>query len=93
MSDRERAREVVRGLGGAGNIRSIAVDHTRLHLRLRDVSRIDDDSLRRGRVSGLVYPSGRVQLVPGTLPQPLLADVLDVLRGREAADGPVVTDG
>jgi PTS system N-acetylglucosamine-specific IIB component len=65
MSFRQTAEQVLAGLGGADNIKSMEPCITRLRVELHDNGKIDEAALRKAGAHGVMKMGGAVQVVMG----------------------------
>jgi N-acetylglucosamine PTS system EIIB component len=63
MSD--RSTEILAALGGRPNIVQVEACITRLRVRVRDTSAVDDSALREVGAHGVIRAGGQVQVVLG----------------------------
>jgi N-acetylglucosamine PTS system EIIB component len=73
------ADEIVKGLGGAGNIVEVEGCITRLRTEVRDPSLVDEAALRRYGAHGVIVAGTVVQVVVGPEADSLADDVQDLL--------------
>jgi PTS system N-acetylglucosamine-specific IIB component len=66
MSFREVAEQVIQGLGGAENIKSVEPCITRLRVELHDNTKLDEAILKKAGAHGVMKMGGAVQVVMGT---------------------------
>jgi N-acetylglucosamine PTS system EIIB component len=73
------AEEIVKGLGGAGNIVEVEGCITRLRTEVRDPSLVDEAALRGCGAHGVIVAGTVVQVVVGPEADSLADDVQDLL--------------
>lgn len=66
MSFDDTARQVIEGLGGAGNIKTMEPCITRIRVELNDRSKLDEAALKKAGAHGVMKVGGAVQVVMGT---------------------------
>ena len=74
-----KADEIVKGLGGAGNIVEVEGCITRLRTEVRDPSLVDEAALRASGAHGVIKAGTIVQVVVGPEADMLADDVQDLL--------------
>lgn len=77
MSD--KAQEIVKGLGGAGNIVEIEACITRLRTEVEDGSLVDEAVLKAAGAHGVIRSGTVVQVVVGPEADTLASDIEDLL--------------
>ena len=73
------AEQIIKGLGGAGNIAEIEACITRLRTEVRDASLVDEPALKRAGVHGVISQGTVVQVVVGPQADTLAEDIQDLL--------------
>lgn len=66
MSFDDTARQVIEGLGGADNIKTMEPCITRIRVELNDKSKLDEAVLKKAGAHGVMKVGGAVQVVMGT---------------------------
>lgn len=66
MDLRATAEQVLAGLGGKDNIKSLEPCITRLRVELSDMGKLDEGALKRAGAHGVMKMGGAVQVVMGT---------------------------
>ncbi len=66
MGFREQAEQVLAGLGGAENIKSMEPCITRLRVELHDGSKLNEAALKKAGAHGVMKMGRAVQVVMGT---------------------------
>lgn len=61
----QKAAEIVAGLGGAQNIRTLEPCITRLRVEVNDADAVDEDALKRVGAFGVVTVGSTIQVVVG----------------------------
>lgn len=75
----DRARQIIQGLGGAGNILEIEPCITRLRTEVRDSTLVDDTTLRSAGAHGIVRSGSIVQVIVGPEADLIAQDIEDFL--------------
>ncbi len=75
----KKARLIVEGLGGTGNIAEIEACITRLRTEVRDTEAVDVDALRKAGALGVLVSAGVVQVVVGPEADSLAEDIKELL--------------
>lgn len=80
------ALQIVRGLGGRGNIAALDACITRLRVKLHDVSKVDAPKLKALGAAGVITMGDGVQAIFGTRAENLKTDIQEYLKvaGPEA---------
>jgi PTS system N-acetylglucosamine-specific IIB component len=81
MSLEEKAKQVIEGLGGADNIKSMEPCITRIRVELSDISRLDEKALRAAGAHGVMKMGGAVQVVMGTQSDNIEAHMRRLMEG------------
>jgi glucose-like phosphotransferase system IIB component len=66
VSFREVAEQVLQGLGGKDNIKSMEPCITRIRVQLNDTSKLDEGALKQAGAHGVMKMGGAIQVVMGT---------------------------
>lgn len=74
-----KARLIVEGLGGAGNIVDIEACITRLRTEVDDAGTVDVGALKRAGALGVLVSAGVVQVVVGPEADSLAEDIKELL--------------
>ncbi|MFE5894761.1 glucose PTS transporter subunit EIIB [Streptomyces sp. NPDC056462] len=74
-----KARLIVEGLGGAGNIAEIEACITRLRTEVHDADTVDIGALKRAGALGVLVSAGVVQVVVGPEADALAEDIKELL--------------
>lgn len=85
MDHRTTAKEILRYLGGNGNIESASHCVTRLRLSVKDMSKVDDQGIKNlPDVNGTVNQGGQYQIIIGPKVEQLYKEFMAVSRSEEA---------
>ncbi|OKL54281.1 PTS N-acetylglucosamine transporter subunit IIABC [Bowdeniella nasicola] len=80
------ADQVIKGLGGAGNIETLDYCATRLRTIVKDPSLVDEAAIKKAQVAGVIRPSQKaVQVVVGPHVQFVYDAAADMLKDGETA--------
>ena len=72
----EKAKDILEALGGASNIESLDACVTRIRLTVKDMSKVNEASLKRLGASGIMkLDSNNLQVVVGTLADPIVSHI------------------
>ncbi|MCR6516441.1 MULTISPECIES: N-acetylglucosamine-specific PTS transporter subunit IIBC [Clostridium] len=72
----EKSKDILEALGGASNIESIDACVTRIRLTVKDMSKVNEASLKRLGASGIMkLDSNNLQVVVGTLADPIVSHI------------------
>ena len=82
MSFREVAEQVLQGLGGADNIKSMEPCVTRLRVELHDQSKLDEAILKKAGAHGVMKMGGAVQVVMGTQSDNIESEIRRIMEGE-----------
>ncbi|MET9423324.1 MULTISPECIES: glucose PTS transporter subunit EIIB [unclassified Streptomyces] len=74
-----KARLIVEGLGGAGNIADIEACITRLRTEVNDSAAVDVAALKKAGALGVLVSAGIVQVVVGAEADGLAEDIKELL--------------
>ncbi|MDD7910945.1 PTS glucose transporter subunit IIBC [Pseudovibrio exalbescens] len=90
-SEDEMSAALVKAFGGADNITNLDACITRLRISTADVSKVDDEALKKLGARGVVRVGNGAQAIFGTASENLKTDMEIYLRnmGSQAADAPV----
>ena len=80
-----RSAEIVRGLGGNGNISDVDCCATRLRCTVQDASLVEEEVLRNTGASGVIRSGNGVQIVYGPKVTLIKADLEEYLENPEQA--------
>lgn len=81
MDFRRTAEQVLAGLGGAGNIKSMEPCITRLRVELRDNAKLDEAMLKRAGAHGVMKMGGAVQVVMGPQADNIESEIRKLMAG------------
>jgi PTS system N-acetylglucosamine-specific IIB component len=81
MNFRETAEQVLAGLGGADNIKSMEPCITRLRVELRDNSKLDEAQLKRAGAHGVMKMGGAIQVVMGPQADNIESEIRGLMGG------------
>ncbi|MDQ0361816.1 PTS transporter subunit EIIC [Breznakia pachnodae] len=88
MNKKELATSIIEKVGGADNIEFVTHCITRLRFRIKDMNKVDVDSLKAtSDVMGVVDKGGQLQLIIGPAVQELFSEVSSQLPNTEVAAG------
>lgn len=79
MSFREVAEQVLQGLGGKDNIKSMEPCITRIRVQLNDPSKLDEALLKQAGAHGVMKMGGAIQVVMGTQSDNIEAEIRRVM--------------
>jgi PTS system N-acetylglucosamine-specific IIB component len=82
MSFREVAEQVLQGLGGADNIKSMEPCITRIRVELNDKSKLDEAILKKAGAHGVMKMGNAVQVVMGTQSDNIESEIRRVMEGK-----------
>jgi PTS system N-acetylglucosamine-specific IIB component len=82
MSFREVAEQVLQGLGGADNIKSMEPCITRLRVELNDNSKLDEAILKKAGAHGVMKIGNAVQVVMGTQSDNIESEMRRIMEGQ-----------
>lgn len=82
MSFREVAEQVLQGLGGADNIKSMEPCITRLRVELNDQSKLDEAILKKAGAHGVMKMGNAVQVVMGTQSDNIESEIRRIMAGQ-----------
>jgi PTS system N-acetylglucosamine-specific IIB component len=82
MSFREVAEQVLQGLGGADNIKSMEPCITRIRVVLNDKSKLDEAILKEAGAHGVMKMGQAVQVVMGTQSDNIESEIRRVMEGK-----------
>ena len=82
MSFREVAEQVLQGLGGADNIKSMEPCITRLRVELNDKSKLDEAILKKAGAHGVMKMGDAVQVVMGTQSDNIESEMRRIMEGK-----------
>ena len=89
ITGRAAADDWIRALGGAENLRAVEACTTRLRLQVGDLTRIDENALKRLGVRGVLkMAEGAVQVVIGPLADQVASEIRARLRGGNGTATP-----
>ncbi|MFJ9752286.1 glucose PTS transporter subunit EIIB [Streptomyces chartreusis] len=74
-----KARLIIEGLGGAGNIADIEACITRLRTEVNDTDTVDVSALKKAGALGVLVSAGVVQVVVGPEAESLAEDIKELL--------------
>jgi PTS system N-acetylglucosamine-specific IIB component len=81
MSNRDKAEQVLAGLGGGDNIISMEPCITRIRVQLRDKSKLDEKVLKQAGAHGVMKMGDAVQVVMGTKSDNIEAEMRRIMEG------------
>ncbi len=81
---------IVRGLGGASNIKDVDCCATRLRVTVHDGSKVDQNALKSSGAAGVILKGQGVQVVYGPQVNIIKANLEDYLKSGAATDAPAV---
>lgn len=81
MSTRDKAQQVLDGLGGSDNIISMEPCITRIRVQLKDRSKLDEPALRKAGAHGVMKMGDAVQVVMGTKSDNIEAEMRRIMEG------------
>jgi N-acetylglucosamine PTS system EIIB component len=81
MSNRDKAEQVLVGLGGGDNIISMEPCITRIRVQLRDKSKLDEKVLKQAGAHGVMKMGDAVQVVMGTKSDNIEAEMRRIMEG------------
>lgn len=81
MSNRDKAEQVLAGLGGGDNIVSMEPCITRIRVQLRDKSKLDEKVLKQAGAHGVMKMGDAVQVVMGTKSDNIEAEMRRLMEG------------
>jgi len=81
MSNRDKAEQVLAGLGGGDNIISMEPCITRIRVQLRDKSKLDEKVLKQAGAHGVMKMGDAVQVVMGTKSDNIEAEMRRLMEG------------
>ncbi|HIY22180.1 MAG TPA: glucose PTS transporter subunit IIA [Candidatus Flavonifractor merdigallinarum] len=81
---------IVRGLGGASNIKDVDCCATRLRVTVHDGSKVDQNALKSSGAAGVILKGQGVQVVYGPQVNLIKANLEDYLKSGAATDTPAV---
>jgi PTS system N-acetylglucosamine-specific IIB component len=82
MGMRETAEQLLAGMGGADNIKSMEPCITRLRVELNDSSKLDEKALRKAGAHGVMKTGKVVQVVVGTQAENIDGEIRKVMSGQ-----------
>lgn len=82
MNVREVAEQVLAGLGGGDNIKTMEPCITRLRVELHDNSKLDEPALKKAGAHGVMKMGGAIQVVMGTQSDNIEAEMRRVMEGQ-----------
>lgn len=74
-----KAEDILRGLGGAGNVVEIEACITRLRTEVSDPTLVDDAALKTAGAHGVMRAGSIVQVVVGPEADTLASDIEDLM--------------
>jgi PTS system N-acetylglucosamine-specific IIB component len=81
MSNRDKAEQVLAGLGGGDNIISMEPCITRIRVQLKDKSKLDEKVLKQAGAHGVMKMGDAVQVVMGTKSDNIEAEMRRIMEG------------
>ena len=81
MSNRDKAEQVLAGLGGGDNIISMEPCITRIRVQLKDKSKVDEKVLKQAGAHGVMKMGDAVQVVMGTKSDNIEAEMRRIMEG------------
>ena len=81
MSNRDKAEQVLAGLGGGDNIISMEPCITRIRVQLHDRSKLDEGALKQAGAHGVMKMGDAVQVVMGTKSDNIEAEMRKLREG------------
>lgn len=81
MSNRDKAEQVLAGLGGGENIKTMEPCITRIRVELHDKSKVDEKALRAAGAHGVMKMGDAVQVVMGTKSDNIEAEMRRIMQG------------
>jgi N-acetylglucosamine PTS system EIIB component len=81
MSFRETAEQVLAGLGGKENIRTMEPCITRIRVEVNDISKLDEATLKQAGAHGVMKMGGAVQVVMGTQSDNIEGEMRRIMEG------------
>lgn len=82
MSFREKAEQVLEGLGGGNNIKTMEPCITRIRVELHDQSKLDEKILKKAGAHGVMKMGSAIQVVMGTQSDNIEAEMRRVMEGK-----------
>ena len=82
MSFREQADQVLAGLGGGDNIKSMEPCITRIRVELHDKSKLDEKALKKAGAHGVMKIGSAIQVVMGTQSDNIEAEMRRSMEGE-----------
>jgi PTS system N-acetylglucosamine-specific IIB component len=82
MSFREKAEQVLEGLGGGDNIKTMEPCITRIRVELHDQSKLDEKTLKKAGAHGVMKMGSAIQVVMGTQSDNIEAEMRRVMEGK-----------
>jgi len=79
----ERAKTILYGLGGAGNISDLDCCATRLRITVKDESLVSDDTLRKSGASGVIKKGNGIQVIYGPKVTVIKSELEEYINSRE----------
>lgn len=81
MGIREQAEQVLAGIGGGDNIKSMEPCITRIRLELHDNAKLDEAALRSAGAFGVMRMGGAVQVVMGPQSDNIEGEMRRIMQG------------
>ena len=81
MSLTDKAQQVLAGLGGAENIRTMEPCITRIRVELNDPKKIDEAVLKQAGAFGVMKMGGAIQVVMGPQSDNIEAEIRRLMQG------------
>jgi PTS system N-acetylglucosamine-specific IIB component len=81
MSLRDTAEQILAGLGGGDNIKTMEPCITRIRVELVDRAKLDEAALKKAGAHGVMKMGGAVQVVMGTQSDNIEAEMRRVMAG------------
>ncbi len=80
MDLRSTAEQVLAGLGGKDNIKTMEPCITRLRVELNDMSKLDEGALKQAGAHGVMKMGGALQVVMGTQSDNIEAEMRRIME-------------
>lgn len=94
MDQKTTAKEILRNLGGNGNIESASHCVTRLRLSVKDMSKVNDQAIKKlPEVNGTVNQGGQYQIIIGPKVEQLYKEFMAVSQEGSANDAKQNAEG